>query len=45
MRTASIAVSSAHFAHARTPGVVWLAHDLKILFSAVIRVTKKPSNH
>jgi hypothetical protein len=45
MRTVSIAVPSATFARPRTPGVILLAHDLKILISRLSRVATKPRKH
>jgi hypothetical protein len=45
MRTASVDVSSATLRLARTPGVVVLARDLKILSSRLIRVAKRLSKH
>jgi hypothetical protein len=45
MRSASIAVPSATFARARTPGVVLLARDLKILVSRLSRVATRLRKH
>jgi hypothetical protein len=45
MRTTSVDASSATLTLPRTPGVIALAHDLKILSSRLIRVAKKLSQH
>ena len=45
MRTTFIAVPSAALMRPRTPGVILLAHDFKMLLSGVIRFTKKLYGH
>jgi hypothetical protein len=41
MRSAPMQVSGEATMRWRTPGLVLLAHDLKVLFTLLIRVTKK----
>jgi hypothetical protein len=45
MRSASIAASSKTLMHPRTPGLILLARDLKILIARLTRRAKKLYKH